>query len=256
MKAVFPVFNRVGFGPRTLDLTAPASRLVAGVFGPPRPWSGGGPPPTPKRTVEISGSSVQVKTLSTWLQANSDWDGVTVEELTINISGGSVWSNSKATPAFIADAGFPAETTIRVNVAAGVYLCGKGDWSPAGTGFKAERPVTVDNLGTIEGGGRHASGSGGVYCGNGSYYTEGEWRCDGWCTSSSGTAGYGANRDYANQSQTNGTTGAACGTSGGCSGCPGGAPGYGGAAGTDGKAVEGDAFITWISTGTRNGAIT
>ncbi len=218
----------------------------------------------PERTVTISGSSVLAGNLSAWVLANSDWDGVTVEELTVTITG-SAWSNNSSIPALTVDTGFPVESEIILVVAPGALICGNGAGS--GGALKVERACTIDNQGSINGGGYNAGGSAG---------TTGPCRCVncdtdcGSClaqngTGTSGGTGYGYGNSSAGSAKTNGAAGSSAANYAcpyGCakpvsvnySSCPGGAGGVGGDAGS-GYSVSGDAFVSWTNTGSRAGSV-
>lgn len=201
--------------------------------------------------------------LATALTA-AGWNGTSPVDVTVTIPADrKVWSSVKTTPAFLVPAAIPAGSRIRV-VNAGL-ICGKGDYGPAGDALKVERACTVDNLGSINGGGLRQNG----FAGTSGYYAYwqtgggtddgGQSGCDAPCQGGTGGVGYGYGDISAGSAATMGATGAT-GWGGydqgyGCPGCPGGAGGVGGGPGTSGKAVVGNALINWIATGTRNGAL-
>jgi len=208
----------------------------------------------------IAGSSVQVKNLRTYLLAQGVWDGVKPIDLTLNITG-SVWSNDKVLPAIqVLAADFPGPMKIRIDNSG--LICGKGDWPPAGGALSTSRPIIVNNTGSLNGGGYNAAGAGGNTCSQ-VYYIDpggdGTAQCAGDCTSGAGGTGYGYGNFSSGSLASVGANGAGCGegnTQGhNCYYCPGGGGGSGGGAGSSGYAVNGNAFITWVAAGTRNGAI-
>lgn len=216
----------------------------------------------------IAGSSVVVKNLRAYLIAQAVWDGVKPIDLTLSITG-SVWSNDRAVAAIhILAADFPAAMKIRIDNAG--LICGKGDWSPAGGALSTNRPIMVSNTGSINGGGYNAAGAGGNTCSGVVYnYGSGDYGggCDGSCTSGAGGTGYGYGYSYAGSPASYGGTGSSCGGTcwqygcgdytceSCCPTCGGGGGGSGGGAGSNGYAVNGNAFIIWGASGTRNGAI-
>ncbi|MBE0531717.1 MAG: hypothetical protein IH626_12880 [Rhodospirillales bacterium] len=204
----------------------------------------------------IAGSSVQVKNLRAYLIAQGVWDGVTPIDFTLAITG-SVWSNDKAVAAItVLAADFPASMKIRINNSG--LICGKGDWSPAGGALKVTRPVIIANTGSINGGGYHASGGGGGWTGALCGQDSGDSSCSCCnciCTTTAGSMGYGYGYSYADQPRTIGAAGSGCYSADGCPSSGGGAGGVGGNPGSSGYSVSGNAFITWINTGARNGSI-
>ncbi len=217
----------------------------------------------------IAGSSVVVKNLRAYLIAQGVWDGVKPIDLTITITG-SVWSNDKAVAAIaILAADFPTAMKIRLDNAG--LICGKGDWPPAGGALFTNRPIIVTNTGNINGGGYNAAGAGGNTCSGVAFFPgSGETppSCGSECSSGAGSTGYGYGFSSAASPASYGGAGSICGGSAYlcncgeyncdtcyCVTCPGGGGGIGGGAGSGGYAVSGNAFITWVATGTRNGAI-
>jgi hypothetical protein len=205
----------------------------------------------------ISGTSIVVKNLRTFLLANTDWDGVQARDFVITISG-SVWSNDKSFAAMeILAADFPTLSTIIINNNG--LISGKGDSSPAGGAMKVTRLVTVNNVGAINGGGRHVGGSGGGVCINLNNNNADDQECTcciELCCPGSGGTGLGYGYSSAGSSRTVGSHGADCISSEGCGTSLGGAGGVGGDAGNDGYCINGNNYITWLATGTRNGSIT
>lgn len=204
----------------------------------------------------IAGSAVVVKNLRAYLIAQGVWDGVKPIDLTLAITG-SVWSNDKAVAAItILAADFPSAMKIRINNSG--LICGKGDWGPAGGALKVTRPVIITNTGSINGGGYHASGGGGGGCMYDGNDNDGDSTCGCcmWqCCATAGGTGYGYGYSYADQPRTIGGSGNGCYSVDGCGSRSGGAGGVGGGPGSSGYAVSGNALITWINTGTRNGSI-
>jgi len=205
----------------------------------------------------VATTSLVVQNLRSFLVGQGLWNGNDAIDLTFTIPiGTSVWSNNKAYAAIeVLGADFPVDSVIRI-VNAGL-ICGKGDWSPAGGAIKATRPIVVDNPGEISGGGKNVGGSGGsqgqVYVCSGSGCED--WYCGNTCYGATGGTGYGYGYSSAGSARTTGATGSPCGGSG----CPvgaGGSGGTGGLAGDNGYSVSGNANITWLNTGTRNGSIT
>jgi hypothetical protein len=203
----------------------------------------------------VATTSLVVQNLRSFLVGQGLWNGTDAIDLTVTIpSGKSVWSNNKANAAIeVLAADFSEESIIRI-VNAGL-ISGKGDWSPAGGALKATRPVIVDNTGAINGGGYNASGQAQRMCPGGNNDNDGDDAC-GCCrecySPGSGGTGYGYSYSSAGSAATVGASSCAgcdcltCCASGGSGGGP----------GNNGYCVSGNANITWIHTGTRNGAIT
>lgn len=191
------------------------------------------------------------------------WDQTSPLIATVTVtSTGVIGSTSTAYPAFDTDTGYASGTQINLIVQAGGYVSGKGgkggdgSWGTGGTGetggigLKARYAITVNNLGTIQGGGGGGAGGGNGWGGG-----------DGGAGWSPGGAGAGAPAGEAPPEGGPGTSGSL--TSGGSSstyGGYGGAPGSGGGGaatvnpgspGSGGNAIEGNSLITWTNTGTR-----
>jgi len=200
------------------------------------------------------------------------WDGASKLVVTIN-SGVVLSSNTTATPALTISGSYPSGVEVVNNGvivgmggAGGIgiwYTGGGGSGLSGGTALSVSSSVTFTNSGTIAGGG--GGGGGGNGRGNGAIGGNGGGGRSG-LTNSPG--GYGANTSPGNP----GTYSAAgAGQSGSCytyknesiCGGNGGAGGGWGANGTNvsgaggagGAAVSGNGNITWVSTGTRYGAI-
>jgi hypothetical protein len=193
------------------------------------------------------------------------WDQTQRLIATVTLTGtGKMGSTASGIAGFDTGIGFPNGATIRLNTAVGSYIAGKGgdalytsQWNAPGpgvagaTGLRAQVAITVDNLGTIQGGG----GGGGQ---------AGTTAPDG--IGGGGAPGAGLNVGIAFGGASGGTNSTllAAGTSGG--GGAGGAPGLpgttgvtnsnqGGGGGAGGKSVEGNSLITWIGLGVRTGVI-
>lgn len=174
------------------------------------------------------------------------WNQMAPLNATVTINSGVyVGSSTTSGYGFDTGAGFPADTTLAVVNNGFIVGCG-GDGgalisaeytrgAPGGHAFRAQAPVTVTNNGTIAGGG---GGGGG---GNGG-----------------GGAGYAVGKGAGNGSNGTKTSGGAAGSLSGKGGDLGGAGSnsLGGTGGASGKAIVGNANITWAATGTRMGPIT
>jgi hypothetical protein len=198
--------------------------------------------------------------------------------LTIN-SGVVVYSGSTGSYALDTGTGWTAGDTITVvnngtilgrggngggGGGAGVgYANSGGAGGSGGPAFRAQYSVSVNNLNRIAGGGGGGGGGGGATTVDNE---SGEWFPasggsggsgigSGSLTSASGGSGGGNNsgRSIGGNGGSGGTYGAS-GASGGSS--YGGYSRSGGGGGSGGAAVTGNSNITWINTGTRNGAIT
>lgn len=207
--------------------------------------------------------------------------GVTNVTLTIN-SGVIISSASTGTAAFIVDNSWAAGDTITV-INNGTILGRGGNGGGGGAGSSAAGSGTSGGLGLLiqkatsinNGSGRIAGGGGGGGGGGGAvgYFSQIDSSAE--VNGGSGGGGIGgsspngtltaAGSGYGGSSYYDayGGTGGSGGTygsngSGGGYGYPGAYPyGYGspGGGGAAGAAVSGNSLITWISTGTRNGAI-
>lgn len=205
--------------------------------------------------------------------------GKTDLTLTIN-SGVFVYSNSTGSYAFDVDTSWTAGDTITiVNNGVIVGRGGNGNSGAGGPGFRAQRAVSFNNANRIAGGGGGGGkggqsnysgiykgyaygGGGGGGIGNGpggpggeSAGNTGTGGGSGTLTSPGGGGGGGfvyqggKAYSYAGGGGTGGTYGSS-GANGGA-----GAGGAGAGGGAAGGAVVGNANITWIATGTRNGSI-
>lgn len=217
------------------------------------------------------------------------WDGVLPINLTINVNSGVyVGSSSISTAAMYNSGAFPTGSKITINNSG--YIVGRGGDGNSGNGSGAlfiNNPgvsVFVNNTGTIGGGGGGGSVGTGYYPGNGfnaggggggggqgyaggnggAYnpsanpagwpYSNGAYGTNGTKTGA-GSGGGGGYTTLGYAPKTNvpsygyggtGAVGGTLGNNGGSAGNSGGAAGY---------AVSGNPYITWISTGTRLGAI-
>jgi hypothetical protein len=145
--------------------------------------------------------------------------------------------------------------------------------SAGGLAFRAQRSVSVNNAGTIAGGGGGGGGGPGV-CTSGIFDSEsgmysggsytnggggGGGRSSSAANSAGGASGGGTLVNAGNQGTVSaaGTGGTSAGLANGGNGGGWGASGSsaGLAGGSGGAAVNGNPNITWVATGTRNGAI-
>ncbi len=194
--------------------------------------------------------------------------------------GGAVRALSTGTPA-LTTGSWPAGSTLHVanfgtidgaggDGGDGGELAGGGGeaGSAAGTALEATYAVTVDNAGSIRGGGGGGGGGGhktgesdrtGGAGGGGQGGTGGAHGEQGVPDTTSPDPGYMGGAGTGGTSETAGGAGGAWGTAGtaGTEWSPNvGADNDGGAGGAAGNAVDGDAFITWLQTGERLGAVT
>lgn len=195
---------------------------------------------------------------STTILNNSGWDGVLPAVLTINISNGIVVSGDNVnTPALVINA-LPAGSQVFLNNNG--YIVGMGGRGGVTTSYAAAGEkggdaiqvnsgvaVSINNQGTIAGGG---GGSGGYRTGFNS--SGGGGGQSGRVASAGGSSPARAG---------SGGTFTGPGSVGGSGKVFGGTWGNAGsnstaAGGAGGKAVVGNSYITWITTGTINGAIT
>lgn len=170
-----------------------------------------------------------------------------------------------------AQASFPGGLTLRVASTANVYGNTIGYGNPrGGTAITVKQPITIDNLGSIIGGGG-PGGPGGSASASGNSASGGDGGRGAGASSSGyvaptagsagqsksgpgsppawelhgGTGGYGGIEGNAGSPGTAGT-----GYGDGFVGAPGN-PGF-----PPGYAVDGDSYVTWINTGTRIGGLT
>lgn len=173
------------------------------------------------------------------------WNQINPLNATVTINSGVyVGSSTTSGYGFDTGAGFPEDTTLAVVNNGFIVGCG-GDGgavidaytsgAPGGPAFQAQAAVTVTNNGTIAGGG---GGGGGNNGGGGAGYAVGKG------------AGSGSNG-----TKTSGGAGGSFSVKGGDPGVSG-SNSLGGVGGAPGKAVVGNANITWAATGTRKGPIT
>lgn len=194
------------------------------------------------------------------------WDGVKPLLATVTINSGVVVSsNSTSTPAFDTGSGFPAGT--QLTLINNGYVCGMGGaggsygaGKPGGAALTAQFSLNVTNNQILAGGGG-GGGSGQVSARGGGGGRTGRFNSEGGYSAnvagppgtfnSGGAPGYGGSPattgpGYANDyGGGGGGWGAAGGSGGGL---------YTGGAG--GPSVTGNAYITWLATGTRYGSIT
>jgi hypothetical protein len=208
--------------------------------------------------------------------------------LNIN-SGVFVSSSTTGTAAMIVNTSWNAADTVRINNSgtiigrggnggAGAYFAAGGTGGGGGLGLLVQRATSVNNLNRISGGG--GGGGGGGSASTGPSTVGGGGGGGGIGVSSAGPAGFSASSGAAGTLTTAGGGGAGTGTSfttnddqpvtffaqsgsgggggtfgsAGSAGQPGGYRAAGGA-GAAGAAVSGNANITWINFGTRNGAV-
>lgn len=186
---------------------------------------------------------------STTVLANSSWDGVLPVVLTVNIAGGIVVSgNDTSIPAFVVNA-LPSGSQVFINnngFIIGMGGSGGNTHQAGGSGGTALSTLTntvIANTGTIGGGG--GGGGAGHKQGIGTGLSSGGGGRSGRRNSTGEKAG-------TFDSAGNGGRQAGRGGDWGASG----ESASGRAAGAGGNAVEGNSYITWISTGTIKGAIT
>lgn len=217
-------------------------------------------------TITSNVNDLNLKTLA----ISNGWDGVTPFSLTVTINAGvTVSSTSATTPALKTDT-FPTGTIVKL-VNKGSIL-GKGGNGGAfnsgvgqagGIGVLVQYSVTIDNQGTINGG---SGGNGG----NGASYTVVESGAKTYCPQEGGTTapsyycGLTANGAAGANGGSLGVAGATGATGGGGGGnisigCPPARPycsgATGGAGGAAGAYISGNSFVTWLTTGTRNGLV-
>lgn len=186
---------------------------------------------------------------------NAGWNGTDLVNVTVTINQDIVvYSDNTAIPALSIPNTIPDGSTININNNG--YIIGMGGAGSGSTGAKAggpalntSKPITVTNNGTIGGGG----GGGGHYLGTFSIIYCGGGGQSGRVNSQGGTAGNPSNYGNPGTFQSYGA--------GSSSGGRGGRWGEAGitvytAGGEGGAAVVGNSNITWVTTGTRFGAIT
>jgi hypothetical protein len=209
--------------------------------------------------------------------------GKTDVTLTIN-SGVVVYSGSTGSYAFTVDTSWASGDTVTI-VNNGTIL-GKGgngggggswrnDGSPGSGGGPAlyvQRATSINNVNRIAGGGGGGGGGGSAQCICGKTVVTasggsggggiGNGSPGGSLTSAGGGSGGGSSSCGGTAYGGSGGSGGGYGSSGNSgsrgsnSGCGGGGYVDGGGGGSAGAAVAGNSNITWIATGTRNGAIT
>lgn len=215
------------------------------------------------------------------------WDQVKPLAASVTIAS-SVVIGAINTSAFAFDTGatFPSGTTLALSIASTAYVVGAGGngggpgggpGGPGGPALRAQYAISVTNNGTVGGGGggggggANADGFGLVMPGGGGGGGQGHVSGSGGAggvgvvNSAAGTAGtatnfgIGGNGGYSDATWYGGKggNGGAAGSAGNAGAASLGgdvsAPGAGGAAGA---AVVGNSFITWVTPGTRLGAIT
>lgn len=218
------------------------------------------------------------------------WDQVIALNASVTINSGvTISATSTGVAAFDTGVSFPAGTTLSITNSGSILgLGGAGGvggtnagngatGSIGGNAFRAQAPITVNNLGTFSSGNGGQGGGAAVRTGGTSGTTTAGCapniactsspRCNnGFCNTDTGPTGA-----TGESTGTNGATGTAgssasfgnarscvspCGIGPGCNqivACTTGTPGAGGLAGA---AVVGNSNITWTAFGTRNGAIT
>lgn len=207
------------------------------------------------------------------------WDGVVPLDAEVTLGSGIVLSaNSTSYYGFDTGSGFPAGTTLKAILPG--YVCGMGgaggngststptSGAAGGPALRAQYAITIDALGGVTAGGGGGGGGGKFFGGGGGgggrtgrSASAGGSNSSGTPVPGSGSFTIGGAGGW-NTGGAGGTTGAgADGTAGGGGGGGGwgaaGGAGHGGAAGgAGGAAVVGNAFITWVNSGTRYGSIT
>lgn len=203
-------------------------------------------------------------------------------DITVTINSGIyVYSNSTGTAGMRVDTSWSAGDTITIinngiihgmggNGGSGGYGSTGGSGSAGGNALTVQRAVSINNgSGVIAGGGGGGGGGGGYYsfcpC-TGPLYASGGGGGGGrtGLTNSSGGGGHVPGSPGTSSGPGGGGSGGDRSGSGGSGGArgssgatgQGGSSGGGGAGGGGGSAVSGNSNITWIATGTRNGAIT
>lgn len=235
-------------------------------------------------TLNVTISSTTTNLNLRTLLNNAGWNGVIPAVSTITIlSGVIVGSANSSTPAIVTGDLTNADVTLVIQ--SGAYLVGAGGSAggTGGTALQATSPLTVNNQGTLGGGGggggqgqsflfngyscQGGNGGGGAgYVGGGSYVDAWQAANMGAVVGGSGSltaggAGAHGSIDYYGPSTAVGGTGGnggALGNGGGAGGT--GTPAWGssywtyGPAGA-GKYLQGSAYVTWQSTGTRLGLV-
>lgn len=231
---------------------------------------GGGGVPTLSLIVSSNTEDLNLHTLA---EANG-WDGVSLVHLVVTINSGVTVSASATTsPALWTGSAFPIGSTIRLNNAGSILgkggAGGTGSGSIAapgnpggngGTAVEANQAITIDNTGTINAGdgGNGGAGANALASPNTNSYCSATesiqplyWSC--------GTLSAGANGGNGGSSGANGSTGATGANGSTNAGCP---PSLrtcsgsaGGAGGARGAYIYGNAYVSWVNTGTRNGAV-
>jgi hypothetical protein len=196
------------------------------------------------------------------------WDGVVPLDAEVTVASGIVLSaGSTGTYGFDTGSGFPVGTSLKLIMPG--YVCGMGGaggatytaGSNGGPALRAQHAITIDALGGVTAGG--GGGGGGSFWGGGGGGRSGRADAVGGSGSYPGAGGtFVSGGNGGNSGGVGGTTGPggagsfSSGGGGGGWGAAGGA-GHGGAVGgAGGAAVVGNAFITWVNSGTRYGSIT
>lgn len=197
------------------------------------------------------------------------WDGVVPLDAEVTVASGIVLSaGSTGTYGFDTGSGFPVGTSLKLIMPG--YVCGMGGaggatntaGSNGGPALRAQHAITIDALGGVTAGGG-GGGGGGFVVGGGGGGRSGRADAVGGSGSYPGAGGtFVSGGNGGNSGGVGGTTGPggagsfSSGGGGGGWGAAGGA-GYGEArGGAGGAAVVGNAFITWVNSGTRYGSIT
>lgn len=193
------------------------------------------------------------------------WDGVVPLDAEVTVASGIVLSaGSTGTYGFDTGSGFPVGTSLKLIMPG--YVCGMGgaggptNGSNGGPALRAQHAITIDALGGVTAGG--GGGGGSSFWGGGGGGRSGRINAPGGSGVYPGAGGtFVSGGNGGNSGGVGGTTGpggAGSGVSGGGGGGWGASGGTAGsyAGGTGGAAVVGDAYITWVNTGTRYGSIT
>lgn len=219
-------------------------------------------------SADISSSS-NLRTLA----IAAGWDQSSKVICTVK-SGFKIYTAANAASGLTIDGSFPKGVQLNIESGAGVYggpgFGGTGgntsssgnSASNGGTALIVSVPVTIDNLGTIAGGGPGGGGGGGGQDGvnanglTGGDGGKGQYATTARTTGATGQSGGGGG--YAGNGGDGGTyngTGAADDGTGGAGTYPGNTfTTGGGSKGNPGYSRTGDSNITWVNTGTRYGS--
>lgn len=185
---------------------------------------------------------------------NAGWNGIDIVNVTVTINENIVvYSDNTAIPALSIPNTIPDGSTININNNG--YIIGMGgsgggnsnNATAGGPALQTSKPINVTNNGTIGGGG----GGGSAYVSLGSYGAGGGRTGRTNSAGGVGSKSTGSNGTFSSPGIVNSPAG-----SGGNWGETGGAGNVTSGPGAGGAAVIGNSNITWVTTGTRFGAIT